>query len=283
MSRLLGVGACQLDVLKGDIEGNLENLRSQVRLIKTYSPWVKLVVAPELCFYGVADFKELAQQIPGPLSGACADIAKEFGVYLAAGSLFEKDGDDYFNTAVVLDDKGGIAAKYRKMFPWRPHEKVSSGNDTVVFDIPNVGRIGICICYDLWFPELIRDLVFKGAELIAIPTLTRTQDRRQEKILCQAAAIQNQCYIVDVNGVGGGGKGQSLIVSPEGIVTQKADQLQENLITMVDLDHVQRIRDHGIAGVSRPLSSYIRENHSFSYQDELSEINVVVKRNRLEL
>jgi len=97
---------------------------------------------------------------------------------------------------------------------------------TVVFDIPDLGRVGVCICYDLWFPELIRDLIFKGAEVIVIITLSGTQDRRQETVLCQAAAIQNQCYVMSINGVGGGGKGESLIVDPEGIVTQQAWQLR---------------------------------------------------------
>jgi predicted amidohydrolase len=281
MSRLLGVGGCQMDVVTGDLNANLANLKAQVKLIKLYSPWVKLIVAPELCFHGVASFRKTAEEIPGIITDACSQIAREFGVYLVAGSLFEKDGRDYYNTTVIFDDTGSMVTKYRKMYPWRPHEKVSSGSYTVVFDIPNLGRVGVCICYDLWFPELIRDLIFKGAELIVIPTLSGTQDRRQEAVLSQAAAIQNQCYVVSINGVGGGGKGESLIVDPEGIITQQAGQLKENLIAILDLDHVQRVRDHGIAGVSRPLSSFFHEQHRFDYQNQSFEKNPVAGRNLL--
>ncbi|MFW2368406.1 MAG: carbon-nitrogen hydrolase family protein [Desulforhopalus sp.] len=281
MSRMLGVGACQMDVMTGNTDDNLANLRAQIKLIKLYSPWVKLIVAPELCFYGVSDFRKSAEPIPGVLTKRCGEIAAEFGVFLVAGSLFEKDGDLFYNTTPVFDGDGEIVDTYRKMYPWRPHEKVTSGNRTVVFDIPEVGRVGICICYDLWFPELIRDLVVKGAEIIVIPTLSGTQDRRQEILLSQAAAIQNQCYIVGVNGVGGGGIGGSLIVDPEGVVVQQAGQVKENLISMLDLDHVQSIRDHGVAGVSRPLASFLHEDHSFSYQQQSLHKGNVYARNIL--
>ncbi len=283
MSRFLGVGACQLDVVTGDLDANLANLKAQIKLIKLYSPWVNLVVAPELCFYGVSDFRKTAEQVPGTTTASCSEIAREFGVYLVAGSLFEREGENYYNTSVIFDDDGEIVDKYRKMYPWRPHEKVSSGDSTVVFNIPGIGKVGVCICYDLWFPELIRDLVFKGAETIVIPTLSGTQDRRQEAVLTQAAAIQNQCYVVSVNGVGGAGKGESLIVDPQGTVVQQAGQLKENLIAMIDLDHVQQVRDHGVAGVSRPLASFFHEQHRFDYQSQpfdesqVSEKNVLIK------
>lgn len=281
MSRLLGVGACQMNVVTGDPDANLANLRSQIKRIKFYSPWVKLIIAPELCFQGACDIQANAQTIPGPITDTCSRIAQEFGVYLVAGSLFEQDGTDYYNTAVIFDDTGNIISKYRKMYPWRPHERVTSGTQSVVFDIPDIGRLGVCICYDLWFPELIRDLVCKGAELIVVPTMSGTQDRLQETILSQAAAIQNQCYLVSVNGIGGGGKGQSLMVDPEGVVMQQAGQLEENMIAMVDFDRVQQVRDHGVAGVSRPLSSFFHEQHRFDYQNKTCQESPVARKNKL--
>lgn len=281
MSRMLGIGACQMDVVTGRVEDNFASLRAQVRLIKLYSPLVKLIVAPELCFYGVADFRKTAEPVPGPITEKCGEIAAEFGVYFVGGSLFEKDGDLFYNTTPIFDDSGEIIETYRKMYPWRPHEKVSSGNRTVVFDIPEVGRVGVCICYDLWYPELIRDLVVKGAEVIVIPTLSGTEDRRQEILLSQAAAIQNQCYVVGVNGVGGGGIGGSLMVDPEGGVVQQAGQVKENLISMFDLDRVQQVRDFGTAGVSRPLASFLHEDHRFSYQQQSLKNSCIYEKNTL--
>ena len=68
MSRLLGIAACQLEVIPGEIEKNLENLVKQIELVKFYSPWVRIVVASELILQGSPNSQELAQKIPGPIS-----------------------------------------------------------------------------------------------------------------------------------------------------------------------------------------------------------------------
>jgi len=80
--------------------------------------------------------------------------------------------------------------------------------------------------------------------------------------------------------VGNEGKGESLIVDPEGNITQKAGQIQENLIQMIDLDNVQKIRNYGIAGVSRPLASFFHEQHRFEYQTRPFAESVVYNKNR---
>ena len=279
MSRLLGVGAAQLSVSSGNTQKNLDNLSKQTALIKYYSPWVNLVVAPELCIPGISNMEKTAETMTGPIIESCARIAKDNDIYLIPGSIYEKDGNNYYNTSPVFDKNGNLIAKYRKMHPWRPHEKTDSGNKTIVFNFEGIGVIGLCICYDLWFPELIRDLVWQGAEVILVPTLTKTQDRAQEIVLSQAAAIQNQCYIVSVNGVGNEGRGESLIVDPDGNITQKAGQLQENLIQMIDLDNVQKKRDCGIAGVTRPLASFFHEQHRFKYQTRPFSESVIYEKN----
>ncbi len=287
MSRLLGIAACQLEVIPGEIGKNLENLVKQIELIKYYSPWVRIIVASELILQGSPNFKALAQTIPGPICDLCSKVAKDHQIFLIPGSLYEKKNNKIYNSIPIFDDQGNIIHIYHKMYPWRPHEKTSSGNATLVFDMPGIGKIGLCNCYDLWFPELIRDLVFKGAEIIFIPTASGTQDRDQEMILARAAAIQNQCYVVSVNGlgingVGSGGKGSSLIVDPEGHIVQKAGQLQENLIAMIDLETVQRTRDYGAAGVTRPLAAFFHEKHRFEYQSLPFEQSPIYTQNQLD-
>ncbi len=282
MSGLLGLGACQMEVDPDDVQKNLDLMARQVKLIKYYSPWVKLAVTPELCFQGASGFEKKARKIPNSITEFCSQVAKDNNIYLIPGSIYEKQGDNIYNASPVFDDKGDIIDIYRKMYPWRPHEKTVSGNKTLVFDIPDIGRIGLCNCYDLWFPELIRDLVFKGALIILIPTAAGTQDRAQEIILARAAAIQNQCFIVSVNGAGSGGKGESLIADPEGNIVQKAGQRNENLIAMIDLDAVRLSRDYGIAGVSRPLASFFHEKHRFDYQSQPFEKSAVYGENKLE-
>ncbi len=268
MSRLLGIGACQMESSYGDVQTNLDTLARHIRSIKFYSPWVTLICAPELIIPGMSNMKDTAQTIPGPITESCSKLAREHGIYLVPGSIYERSGDKIFNTAPVFDPRGEMVTAYRKMYPWRPHEKTDSGSQTVTFDIEGIGIVGVCICYDLWFPEVIRDLVWKGAEIVLIPTLTGTQDRQQELILTQAAAAVNQCYIVSVNGLHPGGKGRSVIVDPEGRILQRADQLPENMIAMLDLEQVAHVRQYGTCGVSRALGSYFHEAHRFDHQRE---------------
>jgi predicted amidohydrolase len=266
MNRLLGIGVCQMDTDTTHIEKNMESLEIQIGIMRAYSPWIQLVCAPELCLQGPYHMASTAETIPGPISEFCADLARKHEVFLIPGSLYEKEGNKIYNTAPVFDPRGQLMACYRKMYPWRPYEKTCSGSESVVFDVAEVGRVGVCICYDLWFPEVTRDLVLKGAEIIVVPTFTGTQDRRQEIILCRAAAISNQCYVVSVNASGKGSKGQSLIVDPEGNIMQMAEQRPENLMAMLDLNRVDQVRRYGTCGVSRPLTSFLHESHRFPHQ-----------------
>ena len=266
MSRLLGIGACQMETDPANIQKNLQNLEAQVKSMRAQSPWVQLVCAPELCLQGPYRMASSAESIPGPIADQCAAIARKHDIYLIPGSIYEKTGAAIYNTAPVFSPRGDLIDRYRKMYPWRPHEKTTSGNQTAVFEIPGVGKVGVCICYDLWFPEVIRDLAWKGAEVVMIPTLTGTQDREQELILTRAAAIANQCFVASINGSGKNAKGQSLLVDPEGNVLQLAGQVPENMLAMLDLDRVDQVRQYGTCGVSRPLASFLHEAHRFPHQ-----------------
>jgi formamidase len=266
MARELGVGTCQISTVPGDFEANLKALERSIEVIRYNSPWVKLICAHELCIQGVLSLEDVAQEIPGPLTDELGAMAKRHGIYLVPGSLYERRNDVIHNTAPVFDPRGQLMALYRKLYPWKPGEKTEPGRDTLVFDIPGAGRVGVCICYDLWFPEVIRDLAWKGAEVILIPTSTSTPDRRQELVLAQAAAIANQCFIVSVNGTGKGGIGQSIMADPEGTVMQLTGQVPENMAALLDLERVASVRRNGTCGISRPLASFFQEGHSFAYQ-----------------
>ena len=135
------------------IEKNMESLATQIGIMRAYSPWIKLVCAPELCLQGPYHMEASAEKIPGPISDFCAELARKHEIFLIPGSLYEKEGQAIYNTAPVFNPQGKLIARYRKMYPWRPFEKTTSGSETVVFDVPDVGRVGVCICYDLWFPE----------------------------------------------------------------------------------------------------------------------------------
>jgi predicted amidohydrolase len=183
--------------------------------------------------------------------------------------MYELDGDKLYNTALVISPQGEMIRKYRKMFPWLPYEDaVTPGDEFCVFDIPDVGRFGLCICYDMWFPEVVRTLVWQGAEVILQPTLTPTSDRELELVMCRANALFNQCYFISVNGVGTWGGGRSTMIDPDGRILQEASTNQTLLTEMIDLDHVTRTREFGTIGLAQTLKQLRDSDHTFPiYED----------------
>ncbi len=147
MGRTIGVAGIQMEIRDGE-----DHQKKMGRLVKKTSasfPWVELIIFSELCIYGGEP--SLAQTIPGPITDSFCNLAAKQGKWLVPGSLYEKAGDRLYNTAIVIAPSGEIRAKYRKLFPWRPLETNSRGKDFCVFDIPDLGRFGLAICYDQWF------------------------------------------------------------------------------------------------------------------------------------
>jgi predicted amidohydrolase len=247
MSRYVGIAGVQMEVVRG--KDNKEHLLKRLRAVSALFPWVDIVLFSELCICGVNP--ALAKPIPNPdIDELCGWAASE-KKWLIPGSMYENENDCVYNTSVVISPDGEIVAKYRKLFPWRPLEESHPGDSFCVFDIPGKGRFGVCICYDQWFPEVVRSLVWMGAEVILHPSATDTSDRHQELIISQAHAIFNQVYFLSINGVGGGGIGRSIFVDPEGHVLQTAGERETILTEVIDLDAVRRVREYGILGLSQ--------------------------------
>jgi predicted amidohydrolase len=119
-----------------------------------------------------------------------------------------------------------------------------------------MGRIGLCICYDGWFPEVIRSLVWMGAEVILHPTFSSTSDRPLEVIVEQAHAILNQCFMVNTNAAPTAGRGHSLIVDPTGHILAQAGTDDVILTAILDLDMVRQVREYGTLGLSQTLKQW---------------------------
>jgi predicted amidohydrolase len=260
MSRLFGIAGIQMSVVPWDVDATVDKLTEIVNQIAKTLPWAQMLIFHELAVSAVAQFvaaptaepwKEIAAEpIPGPLSDRLCELARQTGKWLVPGSMYEVQNEAIYNTALVISPSGEIVAKYRKMFPWLPYEsETTPGDQFCVFDIPEVGRFGLCICYDAWYPEMVRTLAWMGAEVILHPTLTATSDRSAELVLSQANAIFNQCYFVDINGVGPWGGGRSLIVDPDGRVLQQAGEGNTVMSEMLDLDRAQRAREFGTLGL----------------------------------
>jgi formamidase len=244
----------------GDPESTLHRMAERVARVRAVVPRVQLVMFPELHLPALPPLLEphgespagLAVDVPGPLTERLGEIARDNGVWLVPGSVYERgEGDGIHNTCLVLSPEGELAASYRKVFPWQPHESSAPGDRFTTFDIPEVGRLGLSICYDGSFPETCRQLAWMGAEVVLQPTLTTTSDRNQELVMARANAIFNQLYVVSLNAGSPAALGRSLIVDPEGLVRLEAGGGEELLTDVLDLDAVTRVREHGTAGVSR--------------------------------
>jgi predicted amidohydrolase len=125
-----------------------------------------------------------------------------------------------------------------------------------VFDVPDQGRFGVSICYDLWFPETARTLAALGAEVILHPTLTGTIDRDVELAIVRATAAQNQCFVFGINGFGDCGNGRSIIAGPAGEVLYQGQSAPEMIPLEIDFDRVRRSREVGLRGLGQQLKSF---------------------------
>jgi formamidase len=258
--RTLSIAALQTAPVFRDPAATLDLLRGRVLGTKAVVPDVDLLLLPELHLSAQPRLldeqasypDEVAVELPGPLTEALGEIAAEAGVWLVPGTVFERAEDGRIhNTALAFSPAGELVARYRKVFPWQPHEECAPGDEFVIFDIPGVARVGLAICYDGNFPEAFRALAWMGAEVILQPTLTTTSDREAELVLARANAIANQLYVVNLNAASPAGLGRSLIVDPEGLVRRQAGNAEELLTDVLDVDAVTRVREHGTAGVSR--------------------------------
>jgi deaminated glutathione amidase len=237
-------------------EDNFARIAAQIAATLESFPWVQLVLLSELATYGPATAR--AQPLPGPAEDAYREVAAKHGVWLVPGSLYERAPDGrIYNTASVIDPRGEVVLRQRKLFPFRPYEvDVAAGDQLSVFDIPNVGRFGVTICYDMWFLETTRTLAAQGAEVVLHPSMTPTIDRDIELAIARANAAANQCYFFDLNGAGGQGNGRSIVAGPFGEVIYQAGERHQVIPVELDLGAVRAARARGAHGLGQTLKSF---------------------------
>lgn len=234
-------------------QNNMPFILDQIRSTKARFPWLDMIVLTELCGLGVK--QQYAQTMPSEVEQALCLLAAELNLWIISGSQYESSEEAIYNTGSVINTSGEVVERFRKLFPFEPYEKGITGGDRIVtVEVPG-GKIGVAICYDLWFPEVSRGMVLDGAEVLIFPTLTGTTDRKLELVLSQATAIANQAYVFSINAAGELGNGQSIIVGPEGNILYQAGQSQEIIPIEVDFNHVRRTRENGILKLGQPLKS----------------------------
>jgi predicted amidohydrolase len=224
-------------------ENKKENLQKiEEFIIEAKEQAADLVIFPELCLTGYVmrdQIYELAETIPGPSTKKIEEIAKKTGKHIIFGmpELSEKTKATIFNTAVLVGPKG-IIGKYQKMYlpthsVFEEKRYFRSGYQIASFDT-TLGNIGLCICYDIFFPEVCRLTRLKGSKLIVCISASPAIRRSYFEILTAARALENTAFVAYVNlvGVEDGLQfwGGSRLVSPTGGVLAKAKYDKEDLV-----------------------------------------------------
>ena len=257
----------------GDISANISKLERNIRLCAAKG--AELIVMQELhnglyfCQTEDPSVFGLAETIPGPSTESFGKLAKELNVVLVL-SIFEKrTAGLYHNTAVVIERDGTIAGKYRKMhIPDDPayYEKFYFTPGDLGFEPiqTSVGRLGVMVCWDQWYPEAARLMAMAGAEILIYPTAigwestdTEAEKLRQAnawQISQRAHAIANGIPVVSCNrtgfetdpsGITNGIQfwGNSFVAGPQGEILEQASyDNEENMIVDIDLSRTESVR-----------------------------------------
>jgi N-carbamoylputrescine amidase len=257
----------------GDAAANLAII--ETRVAEAASAGAKLVLLQELhngayfCQHESVNEFDLAEPIPGPSTARLSALAKQHGVVLVS-SLFEKRAAGlYHNTAVVFDADGSLAGKYRKMhIPDDPgfYEKFYFTPGDLGFTPiqTSVGKLGVLVCWDQWYPEAARMMALAGAELLLYPTAIgwdpsdaqdeKTRQRDAWVLSHRGHAVANGLPVLSCNRVGHEASplgasgidfwGNSIVLGPQGEVIAEAGTDASLLLAKVDLqrsEHVRRI------------------------------------------
>lgn len=243
-----------------DVTDNLARLTQWLKELPAERPL--LVCLPEAfaCF----DAPSTVQHALGSaeqhtqLHNKLAELAKQFGIWLSAGTIPVSEGDKYFAASFLFNDLGEQVARYDKIHlfdvdvadataNYRESASTHAGSKLVVVDSP-FGKIGLTVCYDVRFPGLFQSLCQMGAEIILVPSaFTVPTGEAHWHTLLRARAIENQVYIVAAAMVGEHARGRktyghSLIVDPWGEIVAELAQQQGLLVYLPNKEMVANVR-----------------------------------------
>jgi len=240
------------------------------RIAEAAAKGARIVALQELfgsryfCQVNDKKFFSLAEPVPGPTTEILCKAAKANGV-VVVGSLFEREGDRYYNTAFVIDDDGRYLGKYRKVhIPDDPENHYSElfyfkpGDLGYPVFETKFGKVGVQVCWDQWFPEGARSLALQGAEIIFYPTAIGWPVKQREQEIGRAEfdawvtvqrghAISNTAFVAAINRTGLEGHlqfwGGSFVADPLGrVLGQASHDQEETLIVSCSLGRIEEVR-----------------------------------------
>jgi len=266
---IFNVSSMKIAIIQQSCTANVEANKQKLarNIIRAANHGAELVVLQELhnslyfCQTENTEFFNLAEPIPGPSTEFYGALAREYGIVLVT-SLFERRAAGlYHNTAVVFEKDGSIAGKYRKMhIPDDPayYEKFYFTPGDLGFHPidTSVGRLGVQVCWDQWYPEGARLMALQGAELLIYPTAigyestdTKEEQERQREAwttVQRGHAVANGLHVIAVNRIGyepdPSGQtngiqfwGSSFVCGPQGEIIYRAP-IEDEVVTLVDID-----------------------------------------------
>lgn len=246
-------------MVKDDKDVNLKKADDLIK--KSAAEGADLVVLPEMfnCPYDNEKFSEYAENKDDSITlEMVSRAAREYGVYLVAGSIPESDGNKIYNTSFIFDSNGDILGAHRKMHLFdvdvpggvyfKESETLSAGDEITVLDT-ELGKLGVVICYDMRFGELLRLMALEGVELMMVPgAFNMTTGPAHWEPLIRSRAIENQFYLAaaspardeDASYVA---YGHSMIVDPWGEVLAQAGAGEEIIYAYLESSRIKEVRD----------------------------------------
>lgn len=201
------------------------------------------LVLPEHMFtvgYPFPKRLELAQTTDGPQIRQLQSLAKTYSVILC-GSFLERDGNEVYNSALLLEQDGTLAGLYRKVHltpQWEQKEmRLTAGKVFSVFDT-SIGRVGMIICFDIYFPESVRILADAGADVVFLPLMNDGRGTEAWSTVVRARAIDNSINIVASVACPSANYGLSMIVDRFGNVLSRATPNDILTLAAIDLDEL---------------------------------------------
>lgn len=252
------VAAIQMPIVTDKMQ-NVRTVGIYLEKIKDEKP--DFVILPEMfcCPYQTQNFPVYAEEEGGPVWQQLSEYAKQYGIYLIGGSMPEKDAEGkVYNTSYIFDRQGKQIGKHRKVHlfdidvtggqTFKESDTLTAGDHDTVFDT-EFGRMGVMLCFDIRFPELARMMVNDGAKAIFVPAaFNMTTGPAHWELSFRTRALDNQIYMIGCapmrdESAGYISWGHSIVTDPWGRVIDMLDEKEGVLLTELDLDYEEQVRE----------------------------------------
>ena len=251
------IAVCQMNV-SHDKKTNLSKAKSMIT--NAVAAGSQIAVLPEMfnCPYENSFFEKFAEEFPGQTTNFISSLAKDLSIYIIGGSIPEKESGKIYNTSYTFNPEGLLIGKHRKVhlfdvdisggIKFKESDTLSYGDNVTVFETKYC-KIGVAICYDMRFGELIRKMTLLGAKIIFIPAaFNMTTGPAHWHLLARTRALDNQVYFIAASPARNEkdvyiSYGHSLVVDPWGKILAEKDEKEGLLCCEIDLDYIEQIRN----------------------------------------